>query len=46
VAYDDVRDMVEGTEKTVNKYVYKILIASAIFLIFAYIRKSSILREK
>ena len=46
VAYDDVRDLVEGTETTVNKYVNGILIASAIFLIFAYIRKSSILREK
>jgi len=46
VAYDDVRDLVEGTETTVNKLVNGILIASAIFLIFAYIRKSSILREK
>ena len=46
VAYDDVRDLVEGTETTVNKYVNGILIASAIFLIFAYIRRSSILREK
>ena len=46
VAYDDVRDLVEGTETTVNKYVNGILIASAVFLIFAYIRKSSILREK
>jgi hypothetical protein len=46
VAYDDVRDLVEGTETTVNKFVNGILIASAIFLIFAYIRKSSILREK
>jgi hypothetical protein len=40
MAYDDVRDLVEGTEKTVNKYV------NAVFLIVAYIRKSSILREK
>jgi len=46
VAYDDVRDLVEGTETTVNKYVNGILIVSAIFLIFAYVRKSSILREK
>jgi len=46
MAYDDVRDLVEGTEKTVNKYVNAILIASAVFLIVAYIRKSSILREK
>ena len=46
VAYDDVLDLVEGTETTVNKYVNGILIASAIFLIFAYIRKSSILRTK
>jgi hypothetical protein len=46
MAYDDVRDLVEGTEKTVNKYVNVILIASAVFLIVAYIRKSSILREK
>ena len=46
VAYDDVRDLVEGTETTVNKLVNGILIASAIFLFFAYIRKSSILREK
>jgi hypothetical protein len=46
MAYDDVRDLVEGTEKTVNKYVNVMLIVSAIFLIFAYIRKSSILRTK
>ena len=46
MAYDDVRDLVEGTEKTVNKYVNVILLASAVFLIVAYIRKSSILREK
>ena len=46
VAYDDVRDLVEGTETTVNKYVNGILVASAIFLIVAYIRKSSILSEK
>jgi hypothetical protein len=46
MAYDDVRGLVEGTEKTVNKYVNVMLIASAIFLIFAYIRKSSILRVK
>ena len=46
MAYDDVRDQVEGTEKTVNKYVNGILIASAVFLIVVYIRKSSILREK
>jgi len=46
VEYDDVRDLVEGTETTVNKYVNGILIASAIFLIFAYIRKSSRWREK
>ena len=46
VAYDDVRDLVEGTETTVNKYVNGILVASAIFLLFAYIRKSSILSEK
>ena len=46
MAYDDVRDLVEGTEKTVNKYVNVILIASAVFLIVVYIRKSSILREK
>jgi hypothetical protein len=46
VAYDDVRDLVEATETTVTKYVNGILIASAIFLIFAYIRKSSILHEK
>lgn len=46
MAYDDVRDLVEGTEKTVNKYVNVILIASAIFLIVAYIRKSSRWREK
>ena len=46
MAYDDVRYLVEGTEKTVNKYINGILIASAIFLIFAYIRKSSMLQEK
>jgi len=46
MAYDDVRDLVEGTEKTVNKYVNVILLASAVFLIVAYIRKSSILSEK
>ena len=46
IAYDDVRELVEGTEKTVNKYVNVMLIVSAIFLIFAYIRKSSILRAK
>jgi hypothetical protein len=46
VAYDDVRALVEGTETTVNKYVNVILIASAVFLIVVYIRKSSILREK
>jgi hypothetical protein len=46
MAYDDVRDLVEGTEKTVNKYVNVILLASAVFLIVAYIRKSPILSEK
>ena len=46
VAYDDVRALVEGTETTVNEYVNGILIASAVFLIIVYIRKSSILREK
>jgi len=46
VAYNDVRDLVERTETTVNKYLNGILIASAILLIFAYIRKSSILHEK
>ena len=46
VAYDVVRDLVEGTETTVNKYVNGILIASAIFLLFAYIRKSSRWRVK
>ena len=44
MAYDDVRDLVERTEKTVNKFVNGIL--SAVFLIVVYIRKSSILREK
>jgi hypothetical protein len=46
VAYDDVRDLVEATETTVTKYINGILIASAVLLIFAYIRKSSILHEK
>jgi len=46
VAYGDVRDLIEGKETTVNKLVNGILIASAIFFIFAYIRRSSILREK
>lgn len=46
VAYDDVRDLVEGKETTVNKYVNGILMASAVFLLVAYIRKSSRWREK
>jgi hypothetical protein len=46
VAYDDVRDLVEGIEATVNKYVNGILIASAVFLLIAYIRQSSRWREK
>lgn len=46
VAYDDVRDLVEGKETTVNKYVNGILIASAVFFLIVYIRKSSRWREK
>jgi hypothetical protein len=46
VAYDDVRDLVEGTELTVNKYVNDVLITSAIFLLIGYIRQTSRWREK
>lgn len=44
VAYSDVRNLVEGTETTVDRYVNGFLVASAAFLLFAYIRKKSIWR--
>jgi len=46
VAYDDVRDLVNGTETTVNRYVNGFLTASLVFLLLAYIRKLSIRKGK
>ena len=39
INYEDVRDMVQGKEATVNRYINLWLVTSFIFLIIAYIRK-------
>ncbi len=39
INYEDVRDMVQGKEATVNRYINLWLVTSFIFLIVAYIRK-------
>jgi hypothetical protein len=39
MAYDDVRDIVKGTEATVNRYADGFLVASVVLLLIAYLRK-------
>lgn len=39
IRYEDVRDMVQGKEATVNRYINLWLATSFIFLIIAYIRR-------
>ncbi len=39
IRYEDVRDMVQGKEATVNRYINLWLVVSFIFLIIAYVRK-------
>ena len=39
VSYDDIRELVNGKEKSLNKYSNNILVVSAIFLLIAYMRK-------
>ena len=46
VAYEQVQDMVNETETTVNRYVNGFLAASVVFLLVAYIRKQTILGGK
>lgn len=41
VRYDEVREVVEGKEAMLNRYVDGIVVASALFLLFAYLRASS-----
>jgi len=45
VAYEDIRDMVKGTEATVNRYANGFLIASVVLLLIAYLRNLSLDRE-
>lgn len=39
VSYDDIRELVNSKEKIENEYVNRILAVSAIYLLFAYMRK-------
>jgi hypothetical protein len=46
VSYEDIRKLVNSKEKRENKYINGILVASAILLLFAYMRKLRINSEK
>lgn len=44
--YNDIRELVNGKEESINRCINLILLASAIFLLIAYIRKLQIGSEK
>ncbi len=46
VAYDDVRELVEGKEAIANRYASGALAASAVFILIACIRKAFLNREE
>jgi hypothetical protein len=39
VSYDDIHELVNSKEDSLNRYINGILVVSAIFLLIAYIRK-------
>lgn len=41
VSYDEVREVVEGKEATLDRYIDAIVVASVLFLLFSYLRHAS-----